>query len=193
MRRQSNIPNKPTRIPISKTASGVYTNYLGRDATLLQKLSNKTGLKILKTRIIWSKKNKHIPQFTKDMSAKLLAEIWIDEFKYGIDATTIRPGFIKIGVDNSDPLEPMDKKLVKAAALTHLKTGLIITSHTGEAKGLWPQLKILKGEGVSPKAFIWIHAQNEVNVENYRKAYEMGCWISFDGFGWEIEKQVERL
>jgi phosphotriesterase-related protein len=85
------------------------------------------------------------------------------------------------------------EKLVRAAALTHLQTGLTIASHTGEAKGLWPQLRILEEMGVSPQALIWVHAQNEEDHQNYLKAAEMGCWISLDGLGWELENHVEKL
>jgi phosphotriesterase-related protein len=86
----------------------------------------------------------------------------------------------------------MHQKLVKAAALTHLATGLTIASHTGEGVGLWPQLTLLKEMGVSPESFIWVHAQNEENHESYLRAAEMGCWISLDGLGWELEQHIEK-
>ncbi|GAO31759.1 hypothetical protein [Geofilum rubicundum] len=54
-------------------------------------------------------------------------------------------------------------------------------------------MKILKENGVSPEAFIWVHAQAEDNTDSYLKAAEMGCWISLDGIGWELEKHVEKI
>ncbi len=169
-------------------------NYLGRDVLLLEKIANITGMKILtNTGLYGARNNKYIPEDAREMTAQDLAEMWIDEYKNGIDGTSIKPGFIKIGIDNSDPLDPMHQKLVKAAALTHLKTGLTIASHTKEAKGLWPQLNILKEMRVSPESFIWVHAQAENNNESYIKAAEMGCWISFDGLGWELERHVEKI
>jgi len=169
-------------------------DYLGRDVLLLQKISDTTGIRIItNTGLYGARNNKFIPNFAYEKTAEELAEMWIDEYKNGIDDTSIRPGFIKIGIDNSDPLNIIHKKLVKAAALTHLKTGLTIASHTGEALGLWPQLNILNEMGVSPESFIWVHAQNENNNENYLKAAEIGCWISFDGLGWELEKHVEKI
>ncbi|NND80153.1 MAG: phosphotriesterase, partial [Maribacter sp.] len=128
-------------------------NYLGRDVMLLQKLSKKTGLKILtNTGLYGARNDKFIPQYAKEVSAEKLAMDWISEFEQGIDGTPIKPGFIKIGIDAKDTLSVMHQKLVKAAAITHLKTGLTIASHTGEAAGLWPQLAILKEMGVSPQA-----------------------------------------
>ena len=168
--------------------------YLGRDVLLLEKIAKKTGLTIItNTGFYGAVNNKYVPSFAFDKTAEELAEIWINEFKNGIDGTSVKPGFIKISVDASDTLDTIDQKLVKAAAITHLQTGLTIASHTGEAKGLWPQLKILKAMNVSPKAFIWVHAQNEKDNNNYLLAAREGCWISLDGLGWELEKHIGKI
>ena len=169
-------------------------NYLGRDVLLLEKIANKTGVRIVtNTGLYGARNNKYIPKYVQEITAENLAEKWINEYQNGIDKTSIRPGFIKIGIDNSDSLNTIHQKLVKAAAMTHLKTGLTIASHTGKATGLWPQLNILKEMGVSPESFIWVHAQEENNNDSYLKAADMGCWISFDGLGWEVEKHVEKI
>ncbi|HET9746387.1 MAG TPA: hypothetical protein VFP97_11790 [Chitinophagaceae bacterium] len=168
--------------------------YLGRDVLLLEKLSKKTGLTILtNTGFYGAVNNKYIPSFAFSKTAEELAELWINEYKDGIEGTSIKPGFIKISVDAKDTLDPIDEKLVKAAAITHLKTGLTILSHTGESKGLWPQLRILKAMKVAPAAFVWVHAQNERDNNNYLLAAKEGCWIALDGLGWELEKHTEKL
>ncbi len=169
-------------------------NYLGRDVLLLEKIAKKTGVRIItNTGLYGANKNKFIPHYAQDMTAEDLAEMWINEYKFGINNTSIKPGFIKIAVDNSDTLSLMHQKLVKAAAITHLETGLTIASHTGKAKGLWPQLTILKENGVPPESFIWVHAQAEDNTDNYLKAAELGCWISLDGLAWELEKHIDKI
>lgn len=169
-------------------------NYLGRDVLLLEKLAQKTGIRIItNTGLYGVNNNKHIPEGAKESTKESLAEAWISEYQNGIDGTSIKPGFIKIGIDNSDTLSVLYQKLLQAAALTHLKTGLTIASHTGEAIGLWPQLEILKSMGVSPQAFIWVHAQAESNNENYLEAAKMGCWISLDGLGTELENHIEKI
>lgn len=169
-------------------------NYLGRDVLLLEKIAHKTGIRIVtNTGLYGARNNKFIPNYVREITADNLAKKWIEEYQNGIDGTSIKPGFIKIGIDDTIPLNAIHQKLVKAAALTHLKTGLTIASHTGRAIGLWPQLNILKEMGVSPESFIWVHAQEENNNDNYLIAAEMGCWISLDGLGWEIEKHVEKI
>lgn len=168
--------------------------YLGRDVLLLEKIAKRTGLTIItNTGFYGAVNNKYVPSLAFGKTAEELADIWINEYKNGIEGTPVKPGFIKISVDVSDTLDTIDQKLVKAAAITHLQTGLTIASHTGEAKALWPQLKILKEMNVSPKAFIWVHAQNEKDSNNYLLAAKEGCWISLDGLGWELEKHIEKI
>ena len=68
-----------------------------------------------------------------------------------------------------------------AAARTHLNTGLTIVSHTGLSVPAFEQIEILKKEGVSPEAFIWVHAQADKDITTHIKAAKMGSWISLDG------------
>jgi len=154
--------------------------YLGRDPELMRSIALKTGLNILtNTGFYGSGKNKFIPPRAFEMSPEELAAGWIAEFHEGIEGTGVRPGFIKISVDRNDSLIPMHEKLVRAAALTHLETGLAIMSHTGPDKPAFDQLGILAEYGVSPEAFIWTHAQAGT-LDGWIKAAQMGAWVSLD-------------
>ncbi|MDH3247158.1 MAG: hypothetical protein OEM26_21220 [Saprospiraceae bacterium] len=158
--------------------------YLGRSPQLLQRLSSVTGLQILtNTGFYAARENQHIPEFVWGISADSLAAIWIDEFKNGIDDTPVRPGFIKIGMDSKVLLSEIDDKLVRAAARTHLQTGLTIVSHTGTDTTAAQELQILEEEKVAPDAFVWTHAQNGTSPGHIRLASK-GVWISLDGLGW---------
>ena len=169
-------------------------NYLGRDVKLLRQLADRSDIRILTTTGLYgARQNKYIPTWAFDVSPAELASRWVTEFKEGIGQSTIKPGFIKIGVDATDTLDPMHVRLIQAAALTHLETGLTIASHTGPAKGLWPQLRVLDSMQVAPDAFIWVHAQNEEDHNQYIRAAQVGCWISLDGMGWETERHIEKL
>ncbi len=153
--------------------------YIGRDVRLLEKLSALSGLRILtNTGFYGASNNKYLPSFAFTESAEALAARWIAEFRNGIDGTSIRPGFIKIGV-NPGALSDLHKKLINAAALAHLGTGLTICSHTGAAQPAHQQLEILKAAGVSPRAFVWVHADG--SVDDFIRIVKSGCWISLDG------------
>ncbi|MBK5278584.1 MAG: phosphotriesterase, partial [Bacteroidia bacterium] len=109
--------------------------FLGRDVALLQMLSIQSGINIVtNTGYYGAVGNKYLPAWAFTESDEQLATRWIYEFEQGIDNTSVKPGFIKISVDAAESgLTEIHKKLVRAAALTHLKTGITICSHTGPA------------------------------------------------------------
>ena len=154
--------------------------YLGRDPYVLKQLAERSGLHILtNTGYYGVGNNKFVPKSAMTASPEDIAKIWIKEFKEGIDDSGVRPGFIKISVENEETLSKMHTNLVKAAALTHLETGMAIVSHTGGDAPALAQLKVLKDMGVSPRAFVWTHAQNGT-MKGYHKAASLGAWISLD-------------
>ena len=154
--------------------------YLGRDPVLLKRLSKASGLNIItNTGYYGAIDNKAIPKSVFDYTPDDIAEKWINEWENGIDSTGIRPGFIKIAVPPDSILSPFHEKLVRAAARTHLKTGLTINAHTGPFKTALAELAILKSEGVDPSAFIWTHAQAD-SLNTHLIAARMGAWVSLD-------------
>ena len=169
--------------------------FLGRDPVLLRLLAEESGVQIItNTGYYGALDNKHLPIHALSEPAEVLALRWIREFRRGIDGTDVKPGFIKIGVDSADKLSDMHIKLVKAAALTHLQTGLTICSHTGPGKTAFEQLDILQKAGVSPSAFVWVHAQGEKDESYFESAASIGAWVSLDGIGWgDFDKYVDTL
>jgi predicted metal-dependent phosphotriesterase family hydrolase len=166
--------------------------YLGRDPKLLQRLSKATGVKFLtNTGYYGAKQGKFLPAFAFRESADELSKRWTAEWKVGIEGTGIRPGFIKIGVDAGE-LTAVNRKLIEAAARCHLDTGLVIAGHTGDGRAALEQVEVLKRAGVSPAAWVWVHAQNERNTDLHLQAARAGAWVEFDGVGpTSIERHVE--
>lgn len=156
-------------------------SYIGKNVKLLRKLSTLSGLHIITNTGYYAAVNqKYLPDHAFTESAVKLAERWISEYVNGIERSKIRPGFIKLGSDNA-PLKEVEIKLIEAAAITHLKTGLKIAIHTGNAEAAVQELKILEKMGVKPSAFIWVHAQNDQTGETQIRLAKKGCWISLDG------------
>lgn len=157
------------------------TKYFGRDARLLQKVSEASGMQIIaNTGFYGAANDRYVPEFAFKQSASEIAQIWIEEFDKGIDGTNIKPGFIKVGIDGG-ALSEIDAKLVRAGAICHKATGLTLQVHTGDnLEAVNKQLDILKKEGVSPEAWVWIHAQNVNDPENLLEAAKRGAWISLD-------------
>ena len=155
--------------------------YIGRDAALVKRLAEATGIRMLtNTGYYGAADDKFVPAHAYRETADRLADRWEAEWRDGIEGTDVRPGFIKIGVDQGS-LSPIDEKLVRAAARTHLRTGLTVMSHTGPATPAREQLAVLREEGVHPSAWIWTHAQAERDNSRHREAAAAGAWIAFDG------------
>ncbi|MCL6103856.1 MAG: phosphotriesterase [Bacteroidetes bacterium] len=164
--------------------------FMGRDPQLLAELSRKTGINII-TNTGWyaAENERHLPKEVKEMSAEEIALIWISEAKNGIGNTGIKPGFINLAISKSE-LSETDKKLVAAACLTHLETGLSIVSLTGPALGALEQLQILKKYGVDPSAFIWLHAMEELSRGRVLTVAEKGAWVALDGIQPDLDASV---
>ncbi len=166
-------------------------NYLGRDVRLLQRLAEASQLQILtNTGYYGAREGMFLPEHVATETPRQLAQRWIKEYREGIDGTGIRPGFIKIGVNNH-PLPGYDRKLVEAAALTHRETGLTIAAHTGGAEAAFEELEIIRQAGVHPSAFIWVHAQGKGN-DNHLKAARMGAYVEIDGISIENYEDAAR-
>ena len=155
--------------------------WLGRDPLLLRRLSEASGLHVVtNTGYYGAASDTHLPAHAWTESAEQLAARWTREFEEGIEGTGIRPGFLKIGV-NAGPLSEVDRKLITGAARCHLRTGLTIGVHTGDGAAAADILAVLRVEGIAPSAYVWIHAQNERDLDRLARAAEAGAWVELDG------------
>ncbi len=155
-------------------------NYLGRDPVLLRRLSKASGVELwTNTGIYGAAGHKYVPAFARQESAEQLAQRWVEEARRGVEG--MHPRFIKTGVSGA-PLDELDRKLIRAAALTAKQTGLTIASHTtGGGPAALEQLAILAAEKVSASKFVWVHAQNEKDLSYQERVARMGAWVEFDG------------
>jgi phosphotriesterase-related protein len=166
-------------------------NFLGRDARLCARLAEASGVEIwTNTGIYGAAKRIGVPRYAYEETAAQLARRWTEEWRRGVDG--MKPRFIKTGV-NGFPLEAIDRKLVEAAALCSLETGLPICSHTGGAgRAALEQVEILTRLKVPASKFVWVHAQNEKNPAVHEQVARAGAWVEFDGINeksaaWHLE------
>ena len=170
--------------------------YLGRDPFLDKRLSELSDVHIIiSTGYYGAMNDKYIPGHAWSETAGQLSERWLKEWNEGIDESGVKPGIIKIAVGRDTVLSALHVKIVEAAALTHLKSGLTIVSHTGPGERAFEQLEILEKYDISPEAFIWTHAQ-EGTIADHISAAKSGAWISLDNVTTDsvsIVKYVEML
>jgi len=165
--------------------------YLGRDPVLLKILSEQTGIHLItNTGFYGAHGNRFIPEKFIKLTAEELSRIWVDEFENGIEDSGIKPGFIKIAVDGDDVLSKEHLKIITAAALTNVQTGLVIASHTGPDGPAFEQISVLQSLGIDPSSFIWVHAQGG-SLEGNIKAATLGTWVSLDNVNLDKEQGSE--
>lgn len=158
------------------------TAYFGRDVSMLQELAKTTGLQIItNTGFYGAANDRYIPELAYRSNESAIARLWNDEFKNGIDNSGIKPGFIKLAFDDGAPSD-IDIKLFKAGILTHLATGLTLAVHTGNnPAAAQAQLDLLRDNGVSPEAWVWVHASKVEDLSLLEETARTGAWISLDG------------
>jgi phosphotriesterase-related protein len=178
-----------------RTVMDCTTAYFGRHVSLLEGLSRASGLQVVtNTGYYGAADDRYVPAHAHSESADTLAARWLAEWTGGIDGTGVRPGFIKTGIDRG-PLSGIDRKLLVAAARTHRGSGLTIACHTGDnPEAALEQLAILKTEGVSPRAWIWVHAHAVKDTAALVRAAEAGAWIELDGLdAGSFEAHLDRV
>jgi predicted metal-dependent phosphotriesterase family hydrolase len=155
--------------------------WLGRDPLLLRRLSEASGLHLVTNTGYYGAANDiAVPRHAWTQTARQLADRWTAELRDGIEGTPVRPGFLKSGVD-AGPLSPIDRTLVEASALCHLDTGLALAIHTGDGEAALEVLSVLTGAGVSPEAYVWVHAQNAKDPATRARLAGEGVWVELDG------------
>lgn len=158
------------------------TAYFGRRVDILKRVSDSTGVRVItNTGFYGAANDRYVPEMCFQMSAREIADIWIDEWEMGIDDTDIRPGFIKLAFDHGSPSD-IDLKLFEAGCLAHKSTGLTLAVHTGDnALAVEAQLDMLAKHSIDFVNWIWVHANKSMDDDLLLRVAREGAWISLDG------------
>jgi phosphotriesterase-related protein len=158
------------------------TDYEGRDYQLLEQVSRATGVRIVtNTGFTAVEDGRFLPSFVKTEPVGKLVEYCLNEWNEGFEKSGIRPGYFKLGFDLTSSASLIEK-LCTVAAQVHLECGLSIASDTPSAAIAQMQLDALKANGVSPNAWIWLHAQREAETQRLVAIAKNGAWIQIDDF-----------
>jgi len=163
-------------------------NYLARDPALLRRLSGDSGVTILSNTGLY--KEPFLPRWALEADAETIAAAWVREAVDGIEPDGIKPGFIKIAA-NEGPLNEMQCKIVRAAAIASRQTGLAIACHTTTAATVLEELDILAEESVPGERLIAVHADADPDLEVHARIVARGAWLSYDGI--RAENAEKRL
>jgi phosphotriesterase-related protein len=121
-----------------------------------------------------------------------IADELVRDITEGACGTNVRAGIIgEIGADRGY-ISAAEERSFRAAARTHARTGLTISTHAARWPVGIPQLQLLAEEGVDPRRVIVGHTDS-VPIPGYHLALvRQGCYVSFDSIGTGSPYDTER-
>lgn len=160
----------------------------GRDATLLKRLSEKSGIHIIAVTGLYYEKDGGAPyyrwlQFADRDIEKDIYELFKTEITTGIGKTGVRPGLIKVATD--DPvITEYEQLIMRAAVQVSNETGVPIMTHCqGDTIGPAQQDLFLQ-LGANPKKIVIGHQNNSADIHYHLSQLEKpGFFLGFDRTG----------
>jgi phosphotriesterase-related protein len=166
---------------------------IGRDASALATVSERTGVRIVAGCGYYVFPT-HPPTLASASETEV-AEVLVDEIVNGIGASRIRPGIIgEIGT--SEPVHPTEEKVLRAAVRAQAATGLALSIHLHPpARNGHTVLDILERAGAELDRVILGHVDLSLGhmdvdfaelVDYHRSLLARGAFIAYDTIGNEL-------
>jgi phosphotriesterase-related protein len=151
---------------------------LGRDVPIMQEVAERSGVQIIACTGHWL-------DVSRSMAARSIDELiaWFTrEIEAGVDGTEVRAGIIKVAND-VEGITEAGEKLLRAAARTHLHTGVPISTHTHAASEIGNrQADIFESEGVDLRRVYIGHSNDSTNITYLTGLMDRGCWLGLDRY-----------
>ena len=166
-----------------KTIFDATTKGIDRNPKRLQRMAKETGLNIIAGAGFYVAAT-HSDEI-KAMPVEEIAKIIIAELREGLDGTDIRAGYIgEIGI--SDTMQPSERKILQAAAMAQLETGVALLIHINPWSESGREASdIVLGMGVKPEKVGICHIDVEDREDYVMSLLEKGVYVEFDNFGKE--------
>jgi phosphotriesterase-related protein len=157
---------------------------LGRNAALLQRIAQETGLHIVACTGIYT--YDHLPQFFMNRDVDFMAELFVHDIEQGIQGTDAKAAFIKCAADEPGVTENVEK-VHRAAARASVKTGAPIMAHSRPASNTAPrQIEILLEEGVPPEKIQIAHTGDTDDLDYIEGVLDKGVYTGLDRYGYAL-------
>lgn len=161
------------------TVRGIHCNIKS-----IKTVSEQTGVRIVLGTGFYC--HNSLPTEVNAMDKYSKAELIINDLRCGIDGTDIKPGFIKVGLENSMP--DADRNSLAAAAIAQKETGASILIHQPGIEHKADDIfQIITDHGGDLNRIVMCHCDPLFPDHDYIDYIaKCGAYISFDYFGLEI-------
>ena|SRR5215471_10338635 len=143
----------------------------------LRDLSMKTGVHIIMTTGLHKDAYSH--PFTSLATMDDLAKGFIRDIVDGVGETGVRAGVVK-SATSLNTITAGEEKVLCAAALTHLATGVPISTHTQNGTMGVEQLAILKSLGVNLSRVAVGHVDRKLEHDYHKAMLDTGAYLIYD-------------
>ncbi len=155
---------------------------LGRDPVTLKRIAAQSGLRVIMGTGYYVRAS-HPPGLAESTTERI-AKTFIGDINDGIAG--VRAGVIgEIGT--SDPLDPQEATVVRAAARAQLATGCPINIHfAGGCREVFHVLDLLRDSGLTDLSRVVVsHMDVVIDLDQQREVAQRGAIVEYDTFGHE--------
>ena len=154
---------------------------MGRDVNYIKEVSEKSDINVICATGFY--KEPFYPEFVYEKNEKELSEIMKNDILKGIDGTDIKAGIIGEIGSSKDMMTETELKVFKSAIITHLETGVPITTHTSLGTMGHEQVRLFKEYKVNTDKIVIGHVDLSGNVEYILEMLYNGVYVEFDTIG----------
>jgi phosphotriesterase-related protein len=168
---------------VDQTTLGLHPDWEG-----LRRISLATGVRIVAgTGVYW---HRFRPPWVESMTEEALAAMLVEGLVDGVGTDRIRAGLIGEIATGHREIDPVERRVLRAAALAQRETGAPIATHALFTRIGIDQLDILEGAGADPARVVVGHADTNPDQAYHRAILERGAWLGFDTVG-QIDKATD--
>lgn len=116
---------------------------------------------------------------TSDSTVYELASRFVRDIASGVGETGVRAGVVKAAT-SLNTIMPGEAKVLQAAALTHLSTGVPISTHTQNGTMGLEQLAIFKSQGANLSRVAIGHVDRKLEYDYHKAMLDSGAYLIYD-------------
>ena len=166
----------------------------GRNPLKLAELARRTGVQLVAATGLHHERFYSASHWSVTASEDELADLFISDVSDGIDEgdfggqiiarTDVRAGIVKVAGSQGGPSD-RDLPIFRAAAVTHIRTGVPVHTHCEAGTGALEQIRVLVDAGVAPEHLSLSHVDKVVDRGYHHELFSTGAFAVYDqAFRW---------
>ncbi|GAA4215801.1 phosphotriesterase family protein [Microbispora amethystogenes] len=150
----------------------------GRDVTVSASASAASGVHVIQATGL--QKGSYYPPEVHRQSVEAIAEGFLGDIERGMEGTPWRAGVLKVGTCGTDEILAVERRVITAAGLVALATGVPVLTHTEAGRLGHEQLDVLEAAGLDPARVCVGHLDRDLVPATLESIARRGAWLGMD-------------